>query len=246
LLSQPLTESLKELSRREGLTLFMTLLAALETLLYRYSGQTDIVVGSDIANRNHVQIESLIGFISNMLVLRVDLSANPSFRELLGRVRDVSLEAYAHQDLPFDKLVEVMQPRRNLNHTPLFQVVFTLQNAPAPPFELPDLTITQLEVDYGAAKFDLVLNMWEQEHGLTGSLEYNTDLFEAETIIRMVRHFEVLLESIVAHPETHLDALEIFSDNEKDLLKTATTIQELDQNFTFHNSGSLTESSAIS
>jgi len=233
LLSTSLAESLKDLSRREGTTLFMTLLAAFEVLLYRYTDQTDIVVGSDIANRNHVEIEGLIGFFSNMLVLRVDLSGNPTFRQLLERVREMSLEAYANQDVPFEKLVEVIQPKRQLSHTPLFQVVFTLQNAPAPTLELRGLTLRQLEVDYGAAKFDLVLNMWEHEHGLIGSLEYNTDLFAAATITRMLGHFEELLKNIILHPNTHLDSLEIFSAEERNVLDASTTIEELDESFSF-------------
>jgi amino acid adenylation domain-containing protein len=235
LLSTSLAESLKDLSRREGTTLFMTLLAAFEVLLYRYTDQTDIVVGSDIANRNHVEIEGLIGFFSNMLVLRVDLSGNPTFRQLLERVREMSLEAYANQDVPFEKLVEVIQPRRQLSHSPLFQVVFTLQNAPAPTLELRGLTLRQLEVDYGAAKFDLVLNMWEHEHGLIGSLEYNTDLFAAATITRMLGHFEELLKNIILHPNTHLDSLEIFSAEERNVLDASTTIEELDESFSFQS-----------
>jgi non-ribosomal peptide synthetase component F len=193
------------------------------------------VVGSDIANRNHVEIEGLIGFFSNMLVLRVDLSGNPTFRQLLERVREMSLEAYANQDVPFEKLVEVIQPRRQLSHSPLFQVVFTLQNAPAPTLELRGLTLRQLEVDYGAAKFDLVLNMWEHEHGLIGSLEYNTDLFAAATITRMLGHFEELLKNIILHPNTHLDSLEIFSAEERNVLDASTTIEELDESFSFQS-----------
>jgi amino acid adenylation domain-containing protein len=228
-----LTETLKALSRREGVTLFMTLLAAFQTLLHRYSGQTDIVVGSDIANRHRVEIEGLIGFFSNMLVLRTDLSGDPTFRELLGRVREMTLEAYSNQDVPFEKLVEVMRPKRGLGYTPLFQVVFTLQNAPTPPLELPGLIARPLEVDCETAKFDLVLNMWDNDDGLTGSLEYSTDLFRAQTITRMLQHFGNLLRSVASQPDARLHELEMLSEEESILLGAATEIQELNEGFSF-------------
>ncbi|HYO99536.1 MAG TPA: amino acid adenylation domain-containing protein [Pyrinomonadaceae bacterium] len=228
-----LTDTLKALSRREGVTLFMTLLAAFQTLLHRYSGQSDIVVGSDIANRHRVEIEGLIGFFSNMLVLRTDLSGDPTFRQLLGRVREMTLEAYSNQDVPFEKLVEVMRPKRGLGHTPLFQVVFTLQNAPTPPLELPGLTARPLEVDCETAKFDLVLNMWDNEDGLTGSLEYSTDLFRAQTVARMLQHFGNLLHSAAAQPDARLHELEILSEEENILLGASTDIQEWNEGFSF-------------
>jgi len=228
-----LTQGLKDLSQREGATLFMCLLAAFKTLLYRYTGQTDIVIGSDIANRNRVEVESLIGFFSNMLVLRTELSDSLTFRELLARVREVTLEAYANQDVPFEKLVEVLQPRRDLRYTPLFQVVFTLQNAPTPPLELPGLRLDLVEVDYGASKFDLVMNMWDLDQGLAGSLEYNTDLFVAPTILRMLGHFKRLLTSAVAAPDARLKDLEIFSEEERTFLGRQTDIEELQGSFSF-------------
>ena len=154
-LSQTLSKAIKKLSRQEGVTLFMTLLAAFKVLLYRYTGQEDIVVGSPIANRNQTDIEDLIGFFVNTLVLRTDLSSDPTFQQLLNRVREVALDAYAHQDLPFEKLVEELQPERNLSHNPLFQVLFILQNAPMPSIELPDLTISPVKIDSKTAKFDL-------------------------------------------------------------------------------------------
>ncbi|PMB03027.1 non-ribosomal peptide synthetase, partial [Fischerella thermalis CCMEE 5273] len=199
-LSPEQTLALKTLSQQEGSTLFMTLLAAFKTLLYRYTGNNDIVIGSPIANRNHREIEGLIGFFVNTLVLRTDLSGNPSFRELLRRVREVALGAYAHQDVPFEKLVEKLQPQRNLSHTPLFQVMFVLQNAHSLEIELPSLTLSTLESDSGTAKFDLTLYMAETASGMIGSVEYNTDLFEPQTIQRLAEHFQTLLSGIVANP----------------------------------------------
>ncbi|WP_258556224.1 condensation domain-containing protein, partial [Fischerella thermalis] len=206
-LSPEQTLALKTLSQQEGSTLFMTLLAAFKTLLYRYTGNNDIVIGSPIANRNHREIEGLIGFFVNTLVLRTDLSGNPSFRELLRRVREVALGAYAHQDVPFEKLVEKLQPQRNLSHTPLFQVMFVLQNAHSLEIELPSLTLSTLESDSGTAKFDLTLYMAETASGMIGSVEYNTDLFEPQTIQRLAEHFQRLLSGIVANPEQRLEEL---------------------------------------
>ena len=211
-LPQPLSEALKGLSRREGVTLFMTLLAAFQTLLHRYTGQADVIVGSPIANRTRAEVEQLIGFFVNTLVLRTNLSGNPTFRELLGRVREVALGAYAHQDLPFEKLVEELQPDRNLSHNPLFQVMFVLQNAPRPELELSDLTLSFLRAESGIARFDLTLFMWEDANGLVGRLEYNTDLFDADTITRLLRQFQTLLEGIVAEPEQRLSALPLLSE----------------------------------
>ena len=193
-LSKGLTEGLKGLSRKEGVTLFMVLLAAFQTLLYRYTGQGDVVVGSPIANRNRSEIEGLIGFFVNTLVLRSDLSGNPSFRELLGRVRKMALEAYEHQDLPFEKLVEELQPERSLSYSPLFQVMFVLQNAPSTELELEGLGVSRLRVGGETAKFDLTLSMHETVEGLSGSLQYNTDLFDDATITRMLGHLQRLLE----------------------------------------------------
>jgi alpha-ketoglutarate-dependent taurine dioxygenase/acyl carrier protein len=210
-----LSETLRTLSRQEGVTLFMTLLAAFETLLYRYTNQDDIVVGTDIANRNRAELEPLIGFFINLLVLRTDLSGNPSFRELLRRVREVALGAYAHQDLPFAKLVEVLRPERRSSTTPLFQVLFVLQNTPMPALKLSDLTISPLEINTGKAKFDLALFMEETEQGLVGHWNYNTELFPSHAIARLSHHFETLLSSIVKNTDTRIDALEMLSETEK-------------------------------
>ncbi|MHC5816299.1 MAG: condensation domain-containing protein, partial [Nostoc sp.] len=199
-LSKPLTEALKTLSQQEKVTLFMMLLAAFQTLLYRYTGQDDIVVGTPISGRNRAEIEGLIGFFVNTLVMRTDLSGTPSFREILNRVREVALGAYTNQDLPFEQLVEKLQPERNLSQTPLFQVMFQLQNTLTTTLELPGLTLSPLEFDKETAKFDLTLSMVEVKQGLIGTLEYNIDLFNAATITQMLGHFQSLLEGIVVNP----------------------------------------------
>ncbi|MFK0731627.1 MAG: condensation domain-containing protein, partial [Gloeotrichia echinulata HAB0833] len=180
-LNRDLTQKLQSLSAESGTTLFMTMLAAFATLLYRYSGESDILVGSPIANRNRNEIESLIGFFVNTLVLRTNFAANPSFENLLAQVRETTLQAYEHQDVPFEQVVEALQPQRSLSHSPLFQVMFILQNVPMTEFELPGVTLTQLDADSTIAKFDLTLSMSETDQGLVGSWEYNTDLFDGST-----------------------------------------------------------------
>src|ERR687886_246051 len=225
-LPKQLSEALETLSQREGVTLFMTMLAAFKTLLYHYAQQEDIVVGSPIANRNRSEIEALIGFFVNSLVLRTDLSGNPTFRELLSRVRKVALGAYAHQDLPFEKLVEELHPERSLNQNPLFQVVFALQNAPMEALELPGLTLSPLQfVDTGTTRFDLEFHLWERKpnnglgadssEGISGFVVYSTDLFDAATIPRMLGHFQTLLEGIVANPEQRIAELPILTKAEQ-------------------------------
>ncbi|MBW3585942.1 MAG: amino acid adenylation domain-containing protein, partial [Cyanobacteria bacterium 0813] len=205
------TDALKALSQKEGVTLFMTLLAAFQTLLYRYTGQEDVIVGSPIANRNRAEIEGLIGFFVNTLVLRTELSGDPSFRELLGRVREVALGAYTHQDLPFEKLVEELQLERDLSRNPLFQVMFVFQNAPISALEFRGLSLTPLEVHNGTAKFDLTLELEESAEGIRGWFEYNTDLFDPLTITWMANNFQTLVEGIVAHPEQRLCDLPLLS-----------------------------------
>jgi len=215
-----LAKALNELSRREGVTLFMTLLAAWQVLLGRYTGQTDIVVGADIANRNVKETEDLIGFFVNMLVLRTDLSGNPSFSRLLQRVREVCLDAYAHQNAPFEKLVEELQPEsaRNLSHSPLFQVLFVLQNAPLGTLRLPSLTLDMFDIEVQDTQFELVLDMQEIEGGLRGTLRFNTDLFEVATIERMAGHLRMLLEAIVSDPRCPLRDLPLLTGEERHLL----------------------------
>ena len=214
-LSKSLSEDITRLSRREGVTLFMTLLSAFSTLLYRYSGQHDILVGTPIANRNRAETESLIGFFINTLILRTRFTEQMTFRELLGQVRETALEAYAHQDLPFEKLVEELQPERILSHSPLFQILFHLQNAVTERLSLSGLSMSQWEVGTQTAKFDLSLSMVETNEGLIGRLNYNTDLFHAASIERMARHFERLLEAAVSDPDEQVSRLRLLTETEK-------------------------------
>ncbi|MBW4611883.1 MAG: amino acid adenylation domain-containing protein [Desmonostoc vinosum HA7617-LM4] len=218
LLPQALTQALKACSQKQGVTLFMTLLAAFKTLLYRYTAQTDIAVGSPIANRNRGEIEDLIGFFVNTLVLRTNLSSNPTFSQLLVRIREVTLGAYTHQDLPFEKLVEELHWQRDLSRAPLFGVMFVFENAPMPDLELPGLVLQPLEINTKAAKFDLTLYMVETQEGLTASLEYNSDLFDAATITRMLGHFQTLLEGICVDTNQHLSDLPLLTPTEQQQL----------------------------
>ncbi|MBN4004268.1 non-ribosomal peptide synthetase [Nostoc sp. LPT] len=217
-LSQKLTSGLTQLSQQQGVTLFMTLLAAFDTLLLRYTGTEDILVGTPIANRNRSEIERLIGFFVNTLVLRTDVSGDPSFSELLVRVREMALFAYGHQDLPFEMLVEALQPERNLSHTPLFQVMFVLQNTPMSEVELAELSFSPLIVERTTAKFDLTLAMANTSTGLLGVWEYNTDLFDQRTIERMSGHFQTLLEGIVANPKERISQLPLLTEVEQQQL----------------------------
>ena len=212
------TKSLQELSRREGATLFMTLLAAFKVLLSRYSGQEDIVVGTNVANRHRHDIEGLIGVFINNLVLRTDLSGNPSFQTLLGRVREVCLDAYAHQDVPFEKLVEVLQPVRDSSYPPLFQVMLSFQNTPVEGVEVTGVTADFVDFGHVTARADLMLILSETNQGLFGVLEYNTDLFDASTAARIVKHFEALLEDVVAHPDKDLKSISFGQEEERRVL----------------------------
>jgi amino acid adenylation domain-containing protein len=217
-LSPNLSQALTELSRQQGATLFMTLLAAFDTLLYRYTGCSDILVGTPIANRNRNEIEGLIGFFVNTLVLRTDLSDNPSFSQLLTRVRQGAMDAYAHQDLPFEMLVEALQPERDLSHTPLFQVAFVLQNTPKSEIEMTGLKVTDLPIENTTAKFDLTLAMGSTDNGLRGVWEYNTDLFAPSTIERLSAHFVTLMEGIVANPGARISQLPLLTAVEQQQL----------------------------
>jgi amino acid adenylation domain-containing protein/non-ribosomal peptide synthase protein (TIGR01720 family) len=210
-----LTDQLRALSQQAGATLFMTLTAAFQTLLARYSGQEDICIGTPVANRARAEIEPLIGFFVNTLVLRTDLSGDPSFRELLARVQRVAEEAYANADIPFEMLVDELQPERNLSHTPLFQVMIALNKGHLQKLELPDLLMSPLPVDSGTAKFDLTLALVERTDGLYGALEYNTGLFDAATIARMIEHFQILLTGIAANPNQPLSALPLLTETER-------------------------------
>jgi amino acid adenylation domain-containing protein len=208
-------ERLNELSRQHGATLFMTLLAVFDVLLARYSGQQDIVVGTPIANRNRVEIEKLIGFFANTLALRTDLSGNPRFIDVLERVKETALGAYAHQDVPFEKLVEELQPERSLSHNPLFQVLFALRNAPQQKFELADLELKVLDTRIETAKFDLSVFLSDTSEGLRGRLEYNTDLYAPETIQRLIGHFGVLLKSVAEDPNQRIEEIQLLTEPER-------------------------------
>jgi hypothetical protein len=215
-LSKVLTASLKELGRREGATLFMTLLAAFEILLHSYTGERDILIGSPIANRTRPETETLIGFFVNTLVLRADLSGDPTFRQLVRRVRETTLSADAHQDLPFDKLVKALQPDRVLSRMPLIQVAFTLRNNPLPALALPSLALRPLEVERGTVQFDLTLNLVEHEGSLVGSFEYKTDIFDAATAQRLWGHYEKILQSVVASSELRLgEIVEVLAEADR-------------------------------
>jgi amino acid adenylation domain-containing protein len=211
-LSPALREAIHALSRRQGTTLFMVLLAAFKTLLYRYTGQPDIVVGSPIAGRTRAEIEPLIGFFVNTLALRTDLGGNPSFRELLRRVRETTLGAYTHQDVPFERLVEELQVPRDVSRNPLFDVMFVLD--PAAKLELPGLDVSVWEPHSQTAKFDLTLSMQDTGADIFGMLEYNTTLFEAATVERLIGHLELLLSAVTADPDQRLNRLPLLTEAE--------------------------------
>jgi acyl carrier protein len=231
--SEEQTSGLKQLCRAEGVTIFMALLTAFQTLLYRYTGQDDIVIGTPIAGRNRADIEGLIGFFVNTLVLRTKIRAEQSFRELLKEVREVTLGAYAHQDLPFEKLVEELQPDRDMGHTPLFQVMFMLQSAPHEVEELPGVLMTNFNSQQTTAKFDLTLSLIETGDKIAGSLEYNTDLFDAATIAKMTGYLQNILESILKQPDALVGELELLSEQESALLAEEIGIEEFDESFSF-------------
>ncbi|MEA2562177.1 MAG: hypothetical protein QOH06_3681 [Acidobacteriota bacterium] len=217
------TAGVQALSMREGATPFMTLLAAFLALLHRYTGQSDLAVGSPIANRGRVELEGLIGFFVNTLVLRGDLSGDPGFRDLLARVKSLAVGAYVHQDLPFEKLVEELEPERELSHAPLFQVLFVLQNAPVPALDLAGLTLAPLAARIGTSKFDLSLYLWEGGSELGGHFEYNTDLFDSATIARLADHFVRLLEGVLADPARRISELPLLGPVERHWLLCETS-----------------------
>ncbi|NEQ30350.1 MAG: amino acid adenylation domain-containing protein [Leptolyngbya sp. SIO4C5] len=214
-LSQELTQALKTLSQRENVTLFMTLLAAFKILLYRYSGQSDILIGSPIANRNRTELEGIIGFFANTLVLRTDLVGNPTVSELLGRIRATALGAYAHQDLPFERLVDELKLPRDLGHNPLFQMLFVLQNTPNSVAQLPELTLDVQENESASAKFDLSLAFSDTPQGLLGRIEYRTQQFDQASIVRLAEHLQVLLTGMVAQPQQPIAALPLLTLSER-------------------------------
>ncbi|HZJ70013.1 MAG TPA: condensation domain-containing protein, partial [Planctomycetota bacterium] len=214
-LPRELTRALAMLSRRRGVTLAMTLLAAFKALLCRYTGQDDILVGTPIANRTQREIEGLIGFFVNSLVLRTDLSGDPSFSELLARVHATMLEAHEHQDLPFERLVDELQPERDPARNPIFQVVFAMQNASRDPLALPGLSIEPLATAVRATRFDLELHLAETPDGVRAGFCYNRDLFDASTIERLGRHYLRLLEAAAAAPDTPVSRLPLLLDDER-------------------------------
>jgi Condensation domain len=196
-----LAEPLLELGRDEGVTFFMVMLAAFSTFLYRISGEQDIVIGSPIANRNNVELQGLIGFFTNTIALRTQLAGNPSFRAVLGRAKETALGAYAHQDLPFDKVVEVLRPKRDPGYNPLFQVNFRAQATKRPELRLQGLTVEPIPVDIGFSRFDLALELELRDDGLGGYFEYDRDLFDAATIIEFVEDLQALLEQVGSDPD---------------------------------------------
>ncbi|HEV7216779.1 MAG TPA: amino acid adenylation domain-containing protein, partial [Chloroflexota bacterium] len=217
-LPEALTAQLLARCRAEGVTLYMLLLAAFQTLLARYSGQEDVAVGSPLAGRRQTELEGLIGCFVNMLVMRGDLSGDPTFAELLTRVREVTLGAYANQDIPFEHLVEALQPARSLSRNPIFQVVLALQNVPMTPLNLPDLQLSPLTLDLGTAKFDLSAFFTETPQGLAGAMEYNTDLFTPATVARLAQHFTTLLSAVAADPQQRLSQLPLMTEEERQRL----------------------------
>ncbi|WP_224242635.1 non-ribosomal peptide synthetase [Hyalangium gracile] len=214
-LGSELSQALESLTQARGSTLYMALLAAFQTLLHRYTGQQDIAVGSPIANRSRQELEGLIGFFVNSLVMRGDLSGDPRFTDLLERTREAALGAFAHQDLPFERLVQELQPDRELSRNPLFQVMFAVQNAPSVAPDLEGLTLRPLTDLPATTRFDLELHVWKAEQDLRCMLVYSTDLFDEPTMRRFAGHYRTLLEGIVAAPERRLSELPLLSDDER-------------------------------
>uniref|UniRef100_UPI0030EDBFDA amino acid adenylation domain-containing protein n=1 Tax=uncultured Maribacter sp. TaxID=431308 RepID=UPI0030EDBFDA len=214
-LDKPIIEKLNTFSKENDVTLFMTLLSVFKVLLNKYTGQDDICVGSPIANRTRRELEPLLGFFANILALRSDLSGEINFIDLVKRVKQTTLDAYDNQDLPFEKVVDVVQPERNLTYSPLFQVAMALQNNPVSELSFGDLNLKPIEFTQAISKFDLTLNFRETAEGLIGVVEYNTDLFEKDRIERMIRHFKVLVESIITNPAIRISDVEILTSKEK-------------------------------
>ncbi|GER91649.1 hypothetical protein KDW_58110 [Dictyobacter vulcani] len=210
-----LSQQLQALSQQEGVTLFMTLLAAFNILLYRMTNQEDIVLGTDIANRTLSETELMIGFFVNLLAMRTNLGGKPGFQEVLKRVRQMVLDAYAHQDLPFEKLVDALHLERNQNYTPLIRGLFVMQNIPLVYDQATGITLSPFQGNLVTAKFDFVIFLFETEQGLQGSVNYSTALFNPETITNLMQRFEVLLHSIVANPQAQIEALEYQTEQEK-------------------------------
>ncbi len=237
LLPKYMTRALEEISRQAGTTMFMTMLAAFQTQLHLYTNRRDIVVGTATASRTRVEIEGLIGFFTNTLVMRTDFAGNPSFQEILAQVRETSLGAMAHQDLPFEKIVEELEPKHDLSYSPLFQVGFLFEEASSQPFKMPGLRVGAFDVNEGAAKWDLSLALTENPQGIAAYLEYNTDLFDAATIQRMLGHLEHLLEQIINNPGVKLSELCLLTEPEWNhlVVQYNATKQEFPYQVCFHN-----------
>jgi non-ribosomal peptide synthetase component F len=219
---------LKALSRREGVTLYMTHLAGFQALLHAYTSRLEMVIGTSIANRNRVEVEGMIGFFVNMLVLRTQLGGNPTLLELIGRARDVALAAYAHQDLPFDRLVEDLQVGRDPGRNPLFQVAFTFENTPNKKVALPGLTLTTLDVGVDTSLFDIALVMEERDGEMIASFRYMTDLFRSTTVEAMLADLELVLRRLMAQPETRLQevAAEVAESHRERKLKEQKSLED--------------------
>src|SRR5262245_13692992 len=215
---EDLFEEVRGLARREGDTPFMVLLAAFQAVLHRYSGQDDFCVGTPVAGRGRPELEGIDGDFVNTLALRADLTGDPTFRELLERVRETALAAYAHQDVPFEHLVEVLKPPRDAGRSPIIQALFALDLEPDPRVELPGLALEFLEIDTGTAKFDLSLCLREGAAGLAGYLEYNSDLFDGETAVRLISHWQALLGAALAEPDRRVSDLPLLSEEERRLM----------------------------
>ncbi|MFP5262232.1 MAG: condensation domain-containing protein, partial [Blastocatellia bacterium] len=213
-LSQTLSREINASCHRESVTLFMYALATFNVLLHRYTGQRDIIIGTPIANRNRPEIEPLIGFFVNTLVIRTGVSADLTFRELLAQVREATLAAYENQDVPFETLVQELQPQRDASRSPLFQVLFVVQNAPMPPLQLQGLELSLMPIEAGGSKFDLTLVVQEEGESIVLSIEYNTDLFETDTIERMLSHLETLFEGVVRRPEEKVARVRMMTEAE--------------------------------
>jgi len=214
-LANDVSTAMRTFSQQQGVTPFMTLLAAFNAMLFKHSGQEHIVLGTDIANRTTAETERLIGFFINLLPLHTDLSGNPTFRDLLLRVRENALAAYAHQDIPFDKLVEDLQPERSASHNPIVQALFVMQNIPRQSRELPGLELASFAPSITRSKFDVAVFMRDTSDGMVQDWLYSTELFERGTILRMASQFETLLRHAMTQPETRLSALEIFTEQER-------------------------------
>lgn len=215
-ISKELTEKLKALCSSEGTSLFMVILAAFQTLLYRYSGQEDIFTGTVVANRNRREIENVVGFFMNTLVMRTNFEGNPKFRDLLKRVKEMTLNAYSYQELPFDKMLEELKPERDISRTPLFQVMFILHNTRQVELEMPGVKMEPIDVESGLAPFDLRLQLTEGEDGIKGGFDYCKALFDADTVKRMAGHLKSILEAICLNPEEKVSKIKLLTKDEEE------------------------------